>query len=139
VGRRSRGRGLLRHQAVELRAAQGERAVGAGERAKRVWRAGDCRLELPGRILETDGGEGGLERRLVLEVLVQRGSADAQPLRQPAHGQGIRALCFEELQRGGDDLARPLGQRWKPSRVRRPYPSVRSIDTQFMGILSLLG
>jgi hypothetical protein len=105
------GQGPLGHQPVDVRVAGRERAVGGHEGRQRIVGPGDGQLERGGRLLETGGDDGALERGLVRQVLVQRRGADAQFVRDPPHRQGLRALPLRQSAGDGDDLPGAGGQR----------------------------
>ena len=94
------------HQPVQVRMAGRVLAVGAGERPQRVVRAAHRALEHRGQLVEALRDDGGLQRLLVRQVLVDRRRADAQPIGDPPHREPLRPFGLEQLARGGDDLPR---------------------------------
>ena len=107
--------GSLRHQPVDVRVGLGEHPVGVHEGLQRFDRRARGRLDLGRferccRFLEAVDDDRHLECLFVREVLVQRRSPDAEPLREPPHGQGLRPLALQQLASHVDDLSSARGQ-----------------------------
>jgi len=130
VGKQVAAQGLVVHEAVQVRVGDGVGAVGAGDRREVASGAGGIALVRPvrgGRGVRESGGElgearghhEGLQGGLVREVLVQRGSLDAEHAGEPPHGESPGAFGVEQGAGGTGDprltlVQRPVGA---PERV----------------------
>ena len=101
---------LIGHQAVEVGVGTGEAPVGRGDVGERLGASVDGLFEDLGLLLEGGRDDRRFERRLVGEVLVERGRADPEALCDAPHGERLETLVVQDLAGGGDDLARPRGE-----------------------------
>src|SRR5664280_1447151 len=95
---------------IEVRVRQAVRAVG-GEQAQQRTHGSDLTYGSMGGITDVEHGvfdDGQLNGGLTFEMLVERGSPDAQFIGESAHGDSARSFVFQHLASRSDGLSHAL-------------------------------